>query len=342
MSANPSTTTSWYARPVWDRGLGVYQQPSLRLALGQVVPTLAVYLSLMVVMILMVRAGYSYGIILALAAVAGAFLARILGFFHDACHRSFFRASWANTLLGYLCGILAFTPYHAWRARHLKHHASVGDLDRRGVGDIWTMTAEEYYAAPKRVQIAYRLFRNPLVMFGLWPIEVLIVQNRLISKDADQAQHFSVHTTTLIILFILATADRTIGLPAYIAVQLPVLVVAGAINTWLAYVQHQFPGTYWVRHEKWNPIQAALKGSSYYRLPGVLRWFSANSGLSHIHYLRPRIPNYNLQRCYDQTPELQQVTPLTLRTSLACTRLSLWDEQQEQLVSLASLRRQLA
>jgi omega-6 fatty acid desaturase (delta-12 desaturase) len=324
-------------RPAWHQDVARYAEPNQRKAIWQLVDTLGPYIGLWILMVFTIKAGVSYWVTLALAVVAAAFLVRIFIFFHDCCHGSFFSSSRANTVLGYLTGILTFTPYYSWRRSHSLHHATSGNLDRRGVGDIWTMTVEEYQAAPRRTRIAYRLYRNPLILFGLGPAVSFLIAQRFFSKGSKRRERVSVLVTNLAILAIVVLASLTIGFWTYLLIQLPVILVAGALGIWLFYVQHQYEGVYWARDEAWNFTRAALEGSSYYRLPKVLQWFTGNIGLHHIHHLRPRIPNYRLQECYDQVPAMQAVQPLTIGKSLKSVRMNLWDEEQQALVSFRSL-----
>ncbi len=315
-----------------------YQQPVLRKALWQVANTLIPYLLLWGLMVRTVHRGYPFGVTLALAVPAAAFLIRIFILFHDCTHSAFFASRRANTVLGYLSGILTFTPYEDWRRTHAIHHATLADLDRRGTGDVWTMTVDEYLAAPRRVRWAYRLFRNPLVMFGLGPIFVFLLSGRFAHQGAEWRERRSVYITNAAILAIIILASLTIGLRTYLLIQLPVIWMAGSCGIWLFYVQHQFEGVYWSRHEVWDPLRAVLEGSSHYHLPGVLQWITGHIGMHHIHHIRPRIPNYNLQRCYDEIPALQAVRALSIGRSLGCLRLNVFDERKGKLVSFRSLR----
>jgi len=328
-------------RSDWYRELSKYEKPDLRKATGQLLDTFVPYLALWGLMIWMLHRGIPYGFTLPLAVVAAGLLVRCFIFFHDCGHGSFFASRRANTIVGYICGILTFTPYEDWRRPHAAHHACAADLDRRGLGDIWTLTVAEYLARPGSNRLAYRLFRNPLVLFGLGPLVMFLIVHRFPHKRAGQRERHSVLLTNLAILAIIGVASMTIGLRTYLLIQLPIITLAGACGMWLFYVQHQFEPVYWARHEDWNPMSAALGGSSYYRLPKVLQWFTGNIGLHHIHHLRPRIPNYNLQRCYDEVPALQQVEPLTLRRSLKSLRLHLWDETDQKLVSFRSVKTHL-
>ena len=338
MSVDLRALRAQEARPDWYRALSSYQKPDPRKAVWQLVNTLVPYAALWVAMYWSMRLGTSYWITLGLSVIAGGLMVRIFVLFHDCCHGSFFASRRANRIWGYICGILTFTPYEEWRSTHAMHHATASALDRRGTGDVWTMTVDEYLAAPRVRQFAYRLFRYPVVMFILGPVGIFFLAHRRAHKGARRHELFSVWFTNLALLAIVLLASLTIGLGTYIAIQLPILIIGGAAGIWLFYVQHQFEGVYWARDGEWSSTRAALEGSSYYRLPKVLQWFTGNIGLHHIHHIRPRIPNYHLQRCYDEIPALQAVEPLTLRASLRSLRLRLWDEERQRLVSFASLK----
>jgi omega-6 fatty acid desaturase (delta-12 desaturase) len=326
------------SKPVWYRNLRKYEKPDIRKAVWQLLNTFVPYFLILYLMYRTIQSGYSYWITLALAVPAAGLLGRGFIFFHDCVHSSFFASRRANTILGYICGVLTFTPYGDWRRAHGLHHATVGDLDRRGIGDIWTLTVDEYRAAPRLTQIRYRIFRNPLVLFGLGPVYEFLIAHRFYHSGAGGMDRFSVHFNNLAILAIIAVAGVTIGLRNYVLIQLPVILLCGLMAVWVFYVQHQFEGMYWSRHEEWDPIRIAMKGCSYYKLPRVLQWFSGNIGYHHIHHLRPRIPNYNLQRCYEEMPEMRTVEPLTIRKSLKSAFLSLWDESRKKVVGFRSLK----
>jgi len=296
------------------------------------------YGALWVLMVYTVQRGYPFWLTAVLAAVAAVFYVRIFIFFHDCCHGSFFASFRANRILGYVTGILTFTPFDAWRRTHATHHTTVADLDRRGVGDVWTMTVEEYLAAPWKTRLAYRIFRSPLVMLGLGPAALFLIMYRFPLRDMKKNERNSVIVTDVAILAIIGLSFLTIGLRTYILIQVSVLLIAGALGTWLFYIQHQFDGVYWARHEEWDQMRAALEGCSYYRLPRFLQWCTGNIGLHHIHHIRPGIPNYNLQQCFDDLPALQAVSPLTIRRSLKSLRLNLYDEKKKALVSFQSLK----
>ncbi len=288
-------------------------------------------------MVLAVRHGHPW-VMMALCMPAAALLVRVFIIFHDCCHGSFFASRRANRIVGYVTGILVCTPFERWQRDHAQHHATVGDLDRRGAGDVWTLTADEYLSATRRKRLFYRVFRNPFVMLALGPAALFIFANRVSTRAATRRERFSIHFTNLALVLIIVLASLTIGLRTYLWIQVPVMLIAGACGVWLFYVQHQFEDTYWARHATWDPMQAAMGGSSYYKLPGVLRWVTASIGLHHIHHVQPRIPNYNLQKCQDQIPAFQAVRPLTIGRSIHSLRMRLWDEERQCMVSWASLK----
>jgi omega-6 fatty acid desaturase (delta-12 desaturase) len=336
MGADPSTRKP---KPHWYAAVSKYSRPDLRRAVWQLFDTFLPYIALWVLMAYTVRAGYSYWITLALALPAAFLLVRVFIFFHDCCHNSFFASRRANRILGVITGVAVFTPFQEWRGSHLKHHRTAGDLDRRGTGDVWTMTLEEYARAAGLKRLAYRVYRNPLMMFGMGPVFTFLLRNRFSHKGAGKSERRSVIVTNLLLLGVAVAASLAMGLRAYLIIQLPVILLAGVIGIWLFYVQHQFEGVYWARHAAWDPMKASLKGASYYRLPKVLQWLTGNIGFHHIHHIRPTIPNYNLARCYAGIPALRDVEPLTIRTSLKSLGMRLWDEKAHRLVSFRSAGR---
>ena len=325
------------AKPAWYGTTAKYGQSSLRKSLWQVANTLVPYGVLWALMIFTAKGEYPYWITLALALVAGGVLVRVFILFHDCCHGSFFASRRANTILGYVTGILTFTPFENWRHAHNRHHATAGDLDRRGVGDIWTMTTEEYLAAPLRKRIAYRFYRNPFILLGPGSMLLFLFIQRFSTKGAGKRERRSVLRTNLALLFVAGMAAWTIGLPTYLLIQLPIIVIAGGVGLWLFYIQHQFENAYWVRHDSWDPLRVALEGSSHFKLPKILQWFTGNIGLHHIHHVRPSIPNYNLQQCHDDIPAFHAVQAITLKSSFRSLQLSLCDVKNQKLVSFRSL-----
>ena len=338
MSADTAAVAPQALDPNLFRALSQYERPNLRKAVWQLVNTFTPYVALWALMAHLVRNGHPYWLTLALAVAAAGFLIRIFIFCHDCGHGSFFVSRRANRIVGYLTGILTCTPYEDWRHAHAAHHATAGDLDRRGVGDVWTLTVAEYLAAPKLTRLAYRLIRNRFVLLGLAPGCLSLITQRFPHRGAGRRERASVIITNAAVLAIMALATLTIGLGTFVLVQLPIMLIAGTVGVWLFYVQHQYEGVYWARHADWDPMRAALEGSSHYKLPRVLQWATGNIGLHHIHHIRPRIPNYNLQQCYDDLSAMRAVTPLTIRGSLKSLRMNLWDEDAQKLVSFRSVR----
>lgn len=309
-----------------------------RKAFLQIADTLIPYLACWAVLVWLVQRKAHPAVTVLVMVVAAFLLVRIFILFHDCTHGSFFASQGANTALGYVTGILTFTPYHHWRHNHLVHHNTCADLDRRGLGDISTLTVEEYRAAPGMKRLGYRLLRNPFFLVSIGQAFFFLVAQRFPPSSGGRRERLSVAFTNLALAAILGVAAFTVGLGTFLLVQVPVMVLAGALGMWLFYVQHQFEGVYWSRHEAWDPMKAALQGSSFYRLPRVLQWFTGNIGFHHIHHALPRIPNYRLQTCHEQTPLLRDVAPLTLRGSLKSLNLNLYDERQKKLISFRSLK----
>ena len=320
----------------WKQAVARYRNPELKRSLWQLVNTLVPYFAIWYLMIRSLE--ISYWLTLLLAVPAAGFLVRIFIIFHDCGHGSFFKSRKANDWVGFFMGALVFTPSHQWWHHHAVHHATAGDLDRRGVGDVWTMTVDEFDQASAWKRLIYRVYRHPIGMLTVAPVFMFVVLQRFPQKDDKRRARNSVYWTDLFWLCVLAAAHFTIGLKAFAQVQLPIIWIATSVGVWLFYIQHQFEGVYWERHEKWDFVSACLEGCSFYKLPKVIQWFTGNIGLHHIHHVRPRIPNYNLQRCYDEVAAMQAVEPLTLRKSLRSLRLHLWDESNQKLVGFRALR----
>jgi acyl-lipid omega-6 desaturase (Delta-12 desaturase) len=327
----------------WQQIVSRYQQPSALRALWQLFNTLIPYAVLWCLLYYSLQV--SWWLTIPLAALAGAFLVRIFIIFHDCGHGSYFESRHANDTLGFITGVLTFTPYYHWRWQHAVHHGSTGNLDKRGTGDVWTMTVQEYLESSRWRRFAYQLARNPVVLFVLAPLFIFVIEQRFPSARANPREKRSVWWTNLGVLCMAGGLAGIFGVQAYVLIQLTIMIVAGAAGVWLFYVQHQFEHTYWERTEDWDYATAALKGSSFYKLPRILQWFTASIGFHHIHHLSSRIPNYNLQRCHEADPLFQQVAPTTLMTSLKTATLRLWDEKAKRLVGyrhMRELRRQQA
>ena len=329
---NPKRDTA-----AWKAIVLKYQEPSIARAVWQLVDTLGPYLFLWY---LMYRSlAWSYWLTFAFAALAGLFLIRIFIIFHDCGHGSFFKSRLANDIVGFITGVLTLTPYYHWRWEHAIHHASAGALDRRGTGDIWTMTVEEYLTSSRWKRFAYRLARNPFVLFCIAPVYLFIFQQRFPSSKANERERQSVHWMNLAILGVALLQIWALGFLPYLLAQLTITMVGGGLGIWMFYVQHQFEDVYWEREENWDFTAAALEGSSFYKLPKIMQWFSGNIGFHHIHHLSPRIPNYNLERCHKADPLFQEVKPITLFSSLKSLTYRLWDEQRGKLVSFRHVRK---
>ena len=263
---------------------------------------------------------------------------RVFIIHHDCGHGSFFKSRMANDVLGFITGVLTFTPYYQWRGEHALHHSTAGDLDRRGTGDVWTLTVQEYLESSRWNRFLYRLARNPVVLFVIAPLFLFIVKHRFTSPKASRRERHSVYWTNLAVLALASGLSLIFGLKAYLVIQLTAMLVAGSAGVWLFYVQHQFEGVYWERRGAWDYTAAALQGSSFYKLPKVLQWFSGNIGFHHIHHLSSRIPNYNLEKCHDANPLFQSVKAVTLFPSLKSFTFRLWDEPRKKLVGYGHLR----
>jgi omega-6 fatty acid desaturase (delta-12 desaturase) len=248
----------------------------------------------------------------------------------------------ANEIVGTITGIMTFCPFHQWRHTHSVHHASSGNLSKRGVGDIWTMTVEEYVESSWPVRLFYRLYRNPFIMFVIGPIYIFLIDYRFNRKRAGVKERMNTYITNASIVGIAGLLIWLVGWQAYLLVQGPIFFLSGMAGIWLFYVQHQFEDTYYERNENWDYVKAAMQGSSYYKLPAVLRWITGNIGFHHIHHLSPRVPNYHLESVHNLNPRLQDVQTITLTTSLRSLRHRVWNEQTKQFLSFQEIKPLLA
>jgi len=316
--------------------LAAFQRPSSVKAAWQLTNSLVSYVFVWVLMFWSLK--ISYLLSLALSIAAGALVVRVFIIMHDCGHGSFTKSRLLNDIIGSIAGIVVFTPYYHWRWEHAVHHGTAADLDRRGTGDIWTMTVQEYLQSPLRVRLAYRALRQPIVLFALAPIFVFGFRNRFASRTAGRRERWSVWWTNAGVALIILGLSSLFGWKTYLASQLVITMVGGGIGIWMFYIQHQFEGVYWERHENWDYVAAALKGSSFYQLPKFFQWLSGNIGFHHIHHLNPRIPNYNLERCHRSHSVFHNVQTVTLAGSLASARLNLWDERCRRLVGFGQLK----
>lgn len=319
----------------WRMIVSNYQNPDIRKSIWQLINTLVPYLILWILMIYAIQ--ISYWLVLPLALLAGGLVVRLFIFFHDCGHWSFFKTASANHWVGSILGVLVFTPFFQWRQSHAVHHATAGNLDKRGVGDVWTLTVEEFLEATWWKKLFYRVYRNPLIMFGVGPLLTFLVLHRLPGKQFKKREQNSVFWTNLALVLLIGLMSWAIGFKNYILIQLPVIWVASTVGVWLFYVQHQFEGVYWERAQEWDFVKAGLEGSSFYQLPRVFQWFSGSIGFHHIHHLSPRIPNYLLEKCHQEN-QIFQIKPVKLFPSFRSLTFRLWDEKKRQLVHFKHLK----
>jgi omega-6 fatty acid desaturase (delta-12 desaturase) len=337
VSIRPSSSGSGSSRaPSWRAVLAPYARADLGRSVIDVATSLVPYLALLAAMYVLLAV--SYWLVLAVSVPAAGFLVRVYILFHDCAHGSFLPWSKANEWLGAVCGLLVFTPFQRWRHQHAVHHASSGDLDRRGVGDVVTLTVAEYVALPRHRRLGYRLVRNPVVMFGLGPIWAMILAPRFVSRGQRRRIRRSVWRTNVALAAVIGLLCWLLGVESFVLVELPSALLAGSIGVFLFYVQHQFEDAYWQSSDSWSYDEAALQGSSYLRLPKVLQFFTGNIGLHHVHHLSTRIPNYNLQRAHDAHPVFGQVPRLSLWDGMKCVKLKLWDQERGRLVTFRQAR----
>jgi len=318
----------------WQKIVAVYARPDLRKSIWQIVNTVIPFFALFYLSIRTVE--QSLWLTIPLTILTAGFLIRSFIIFHDCGHGSFFKSQRANDLIGILTGLLTFTPYYRWKHEHAIHHATSGDLDRRGVGDVYTMTVQEYFDAPWWRKTGYRILRNPVAMLLIGPTLVFVIGER-IPPSKGRREIASVWWTNLALAVIVPLMCLLFGWRNYLIVQLLVLFFGTGVGVWMFYVQHNYEGVYWERHSQWDYFKASMQGSSYYRLPALLQWFTGNIGFHHIHHLGSRIPNYNLPKAYRENP-IFHVQPLTLRSSLKSLKWRVYDEANRRLAGWDALK----
>lgn len=320
----------------WQGIVSKYAYPETWRSVWQVLNSVIPFLVMWYIMYRSLAIGYWLTLILAVP-TAG-FMVRCFIIFHDCCHGSFFRTMKANDRLGLVIGVLVFTPYYEWKHAHAIHHATAGDLDRRGIGDVYTMTVAEYLAAPWYRKVGYRIMRSPMILFTIGSFIVFTVTHRFWGATAGKRERSSVIWTNIALAAVIGWIMIEIGWAAFLLVEVPILLIACGAGVWLFYVQHNFDPTYWERHADWEFFNAGMDGSSFYKLPRILQWFTGNIGFHHIHHLSPKIPNYKLEQCHKENPVFQ-IEPLTVRKSLNSLFYRLWDEKEKMLVGWNALKK---
>ena len=319
----------------WITIISGYNRPDLLKSWWQIINSVGPYFILWVVMIKTID--ISYWLTLGLAVLAAGFLVRIFIIFHDCGHGSFFYSQKMNKVIGIITGFLVFTPYHKWHRDHKIHHQTVGNLDKRGIGDVNTLTVEEYLKLSKWKKFAYRFYRNPFFLFGIAPVLLFTIQNRFTKEYMSLREKIYVHLTNLALIAVIAGIIMLIGWKTFLLIQLPVLYIATVHGVWLFYVQHQYRDVLWEEESGWDYKTTALQGSSWFKLPGLLNWFTGNIGYHHIHHLSPRIPNYNLRKCHYENTLFHSVRPITFSTAFESLFLRLYDLKNKRMIRFSEI-----
>lgn len=323
----------------WRNTILKYQSPAIRKSTWQIVNSFIPFIVTWYLMYLSLD--INYFITLLLAIPAAGFLVRIFIIQHDCSHGSFFKSNKLNNLTGRFCSLFTFTPYSYWKRSHGIHHANASNLENRGIGDVYTITVKEYLQKSKLGRLKYRLYRSPFFLFLIIPSVLFLLWYRFpTSKNkALKMVESSVYWTDLAIGILVVLMILLVGWKVFLMIQMPITVIATSIGNWLFFIQHQFEDTYWAKENEWDYTAAALQGSSYYKLPKVLQWFTGNIGFHNIHHLNPKIPNYMLEKCYHENSLFHKSITLTLRTSLKSTFLALWDEEKKKLIGFKELKK---
>lgn len=314
----------------WTKIISKYNKPSNAKSWFQIANSYIPYIGLWIAMIYSIK--ISYWLTLALSILAAGFLVRIFIIFHDCGHGSFFKSPLLSRVVSIISGMLVFTPHHKWHHEHHLHHQTVGNLDKRGSGDVKTITVEEYKSYSLGKRIYYRIYRNPIIIFLIAPFFLFTIAMRFPSKTQSLKSKLYTHLTTLGLILGVILISQLLGLKTFLLIQIPILYFASVAGVWLFYLQHQFEDVIWERDENWDYKIIAMEGSSYLKLPKILQWFSGNIGFHHLHHLSPKIPNYNLEKCIRDNPIFQK-EPLTFWPSIRSMRFRLWDEKKHKLVT---------
>lgn len=333
MNNNNSKENDWTD---WIQLIKLYIKPSIAKSWWQIINSFVPYVILWIAMIYSIN--ISYWLTLALSVLAAGFLTRIFIIFHDCGHGSFFESKLMNRIVGIIFGAMVFTPYHRWHYQHKVHHQTVGNLDKRGVGDVKLLTVNEFKNSSKAKQLYYRVYRHPITLFVLAPFILFAFASRFPNKNYPKNTNIYTHLTTLGLIVAISIFSFFIGFKTYLLIQVPILIFASSFGVWLFYIQHQFADVVWERTDNWDYKTIAMYGSSYVKFPRVIQWFSGNIGFHHIHHLSPKIPNYNLEKCLNENP-LFQKKPLTFYQSLQTVNFRLWDEEKHKLVGFKEAMR---
>lgn len=320
----------------WRSDIAPFERPHMKHSVWQIINTVGPFFVLWYLAFLSLSV--SIWLTFAIDLVAAGFLIRIFIIFHDCCHKSFFKNKLANEIVGTLTGILTFVPYHQWRHTHSVHHASSGNLDRRGVGDIWTLTVDEYMQASWLKRMTYRLYRSPFVMFIIGPIFIFLIDYRFNRKRAGMKERINTYITNIAIVGSIALLCWGMGWQSFLLIQGPMFFFSGMAGIWLFYVQHNYEESYYENDEEWDYVKAAMHGSSFYNLPRILHWITGNIGYHHIHHLSPRVPNYHLQKVHNKSAALRNVQTITLKTSLESLKFRIWNEESKKFIQFKDLK----
>lgn len=323
------------SKPDWMTIISRYNKPNALKSWWQVVNSMGPYIILWILMIKSIE--ISYWLTLLLSIFAAGFMVRIFIIFHDCGHGSFFKSKLLNRIVGIVTGLIVFTPYNKWHHEHKIHHQTVGNLDKRGVGDVMTLTVDEYQKLSKWKKLYYRIYRNPVVLFGIAPIIIFTIAQRFPKKYMNMTERLYVHLSSLVLAAAVFALILLIGWKTFLLVQIPILYIATAHGVWLFYVQHQFRDVLWAKADDWDYMNTALKGSSMFKLPLLLNWFTGNIGYHHIHHLSPMIPNYNLKKCHRENAIFQEVKPITFWGAFESALLKLYDEKSGRLVKFSEI-----
>ena len=319
----------------WISVISRYNRPQLLKSWWQIINSVGPYIILWIVLIKTIDTGWWLTLLLAIP-TAG-FLVRIFIIFHDCGHGSFFKSHRMNKIIGIITGIIVFTPYHKWHHDHKIHHQTVGNLDKRGTGDVNTLTVEEYLSLSGWEKLSYRFYRNPFFLFGIAPILLFTIQNRFTKSYMSVREKVYVHLTTLALIVIISGLVLLIGWKTFLMIQLPILYIATVHGVWLFYVQHQYRNVLWEDESSWDYKTTALHGSSWFKLPAVLNWFTGNIGYHHIHHLSPMIPNYNLKKCHYENTMFHIVRPITFFSAFGSLMLRLYDVKNKRMIRFSEI-----